>query len=69
MILLHLEQGSYYALNEVGAEVWEGLAEGKTMGEIRVELLERFEVEEETLTADLERVVGELVERELVEGE
>lgn len=65
-ILLHLDQGSYYALNEVGAELWSGLEEGRTLGEILARLLDRYEVDEETLREDLERVVGELLERDLV---
>ena len=66
MILLHLDQGSYYSLNQVGADVWEGFAEGLSLGEIQENLLGRYDVDEATLRDDLMRVVQELETRALL---
>ena len=65
-VLLDLASGTYFGLNEVGTEIWQLIAEGRTVAEVRAALLERFEVDEATVQADLERLVGELSERGLV---
>ncbi len=65
-VLLDLGSGTYFGLNEVGARVWELLAEGSTVGAIRQALLAEFDVEEQVLEADVGALLAELEKRKLV---
>jgi len=66
-VLLDLGSGTYFGLNEVGTEIWQLIGSGATVAEVRAALLERFEVDEATARRDLDALVGELLERGLVE--
>ena len=68
-VLLDLKSGTYFGLNEVGSEVWELLGSGASVGEIRDQLLELFDVDRDTVIRDLEALVAQLEERGLVEIE
>jgi len=65
-VLLDLDRGEYFSLNETGTAAWGGLAAGRTLGEVHAELLARFEVEEEVLWRDLEALVGDLLDQGLL---
>jgi hypothetical protein len=65
-VLLHLGSGMYFGMNEVATRAWELITRGETYGALVTKLIEEFEVEEETLRADLERFVYALVEKKLV---
>jgi len=66
-VLLHLGSGVYFGMNEVATFAWEKMTKGTTYGEIRDALLAEFDVTREALEADLERFVGALVEKKLVQ--
>lgn len=52
-IVLGLEKGMYYGLDEVGALVWTLLAEPRPVTEIRDRIVARFDVDEPTCEKDL----------------
>jgi len=64
MVLLDLSSESYFGLDAVGARIWGLLESGSTVGETLDTLLQEYEVERETLEADL----GELLDRLLEAG-
>ncbi|MBI4703907.1 MAG: PqqD family protein [Deltaproteobacteria bacterium] len=66
-VLLDLRDGAYYGLNEPGSRIWELLATGMTVGELRARMLAEFDVDEATLRRDLEELLGELTRRGLVD--
>jgi Coenzyme PQQ synthesis protein D (PqqD) len=53
LVVLHLSQGEYFALDEVGARVWEGLAAGRTMDGLCDAMLSTYEVGREQLWQDV----------------
>ena len=66
MVLLNLESGKYYGLDEVGTRMWALLeAYGDLEAAYQV-LLDEYEVDEAQLQADLVRLVDELAANELV---
>lgn len=65
-VLLDLEGGIYYALDEVGTEIWNGLKEGDTLAALEERILDRYEVEPDRLSSDLRRLLQELVEKDLI---
>jgi hypothetical protein len=65
-ILLDLNGGNYYGLDEVGGTVWELLKQGKNPQEISDAMVERYVVSHGTLLADVVAFVNDLVDRGLV---
>ncbi len=66
MVMLDLNTGMYFGMNEVGARVWQLLSEGMTLSEIIATLLGEFAVEESTLRDDVSTLLRELIERQLL---
>jgi uncharacterized protein YicC (UPF0701 family) len=64
MVLLDLASESYFGLDAIGARIWGLLESGATVGETLDTLMQEYEVERETLEAD----VGELLDRLLEAG-
>ncbi len=53
LVLLDLEREQFFGLNEAGAHLWRGLAEGRTPRQIIAELAECYDAPEERLRADV----------------
>jgi hypothetical protein len=65
-VILNLESGTYFGLNAVGARIWELIGEGKSVNEVRSVMLAEFEVSEDVLDRDLERLLCDLRNHELL---
>lgn len=65
-VLLNIETGHYFGLNEVGARAWSLLADGLDLQAVTARLLEEYEVAESVLRTDLDLLVDGLVRAELV---
>ena len=66
-ILLNVETGRYFTLDDIGSRSWTLLTSSASIGEARDRLLAEFEADEAALTRDLEALVEELRSRGLVE--
>jgi len=66
-ILLHLDTGYYFSLNEIGSGLWEGLTSGKAMRMILDELHAVYDVEMSRLESDVNTLVTELLTNDIVE--
>jgi hypothetical protein len=69
MIILDLDQGLYFQLDEVGAALWEGMAEGRSLQEVVGALVARYDTSREQLLADAAALAGQLEEAGLVRVE
>ncbi|MBX3190014.1 MAG: PqqD family protein [Labilithrix sp.] len=67
LVLLDLARGDYYGLDAIGARLWSGLIAGRTVADITRELAPDYDVEPETLRADLLDLARDLAEKGLVE--
>jgi hypothetical protein len=67
IILLHLENGLYFGLGNVGTRIWQLLEKPVTVREIERVLLEEYDVEPERCHAEVLRLVSDLVDQQLVE--
>jgi hypothetical protein len=65
-VVLDLASGEYFALDEVGQEIWEGLSKGLSLGEVVERIVQNYDVDAQTAGADAERLVGELVAKGLL---
>ncbi|MEL6493886.1 MAG: PqqD family protein [Cyanobacteria bacterium J06623_7] len=68
-VILELQSGVYYGLNETGSLIWQLLTEGKTLEEIQSVFLEQYEVEPEPCARFIIQLVEELAAKGLVEIE
>lgn len=66
-VILHLDSGTYYTLNESATRAWELIVELSELNRIREQMLDEFDVELDRLEGDLAAMVGELREKGLVE--
>jgi hypothetical protein len=65
-ILLHLNSGIYYTLNEAGKFIWESFDGKKQLTEIHREMVDRYDVDKETAKSDILEVVQDLMNEDLV---
>jgi hypothetical protein len=65
-VLLNLETGEYFGLDEVGMDMWKILGSSDSVEAARTVLIEQYEVSEEVLTHDLDQFITTLAERGLV---
>jgi hypothetical protein len=66
VVLLNLDSGEYFGLNEVGARIWVLSSKGRSLGSILKDILERYEVEAEDLIRDVMTFLHQLEEEGLV---
>ena len=67
LVVLDLERGVYYELNEVGAFIWRAVQEPVSVGSILEGLLNAYNVPAEECESDLSGILGKLLERGLIE--
>ena len=65
--ILELKNGTYFGLDEVGAVVWNLIAQPRRVIEIRDALLEQYDVEAEQCGRELIELLGTLHERGLIQ--
>lgn len=65
-ILIHMDTGTYFSLNNIGTEFWEMFDGERTINELAEVIANKYEVELEMVTTDLVELVEKLGEDELV---
>lgn len=66
-VILHLGEGEYYGLNEVGAVIWELLQKPVSAEKIAGEVTRRFEVTRKRSLSDVLQLLNRLREAKLIE--
>lgn len=66
-VLLNLESGHYFGLDDVGTRVWTLALAGPTLGDALRALEEEYDVAPEQLAADVQELLRQLVDHKLVE--
>jgi hypothetical protein len=66
-VLLDLKSGKYFGLNEVGARIWQLVADARPLDEILDALHQEYSTERGVLERDLLEVARELCARGLLE--
>ena len=66
IVVLDLESGLYFGLDEVGRLIWESVSEGRSPAEAVELVIAEYEVDEPQARADVIAFVSELVCRGLV---
>jgi len=66
-VLLNLEKECYFGLDPVGTRMWEALTKAETVEAACQDLLSSYDVDEQRLRQDLEKLIGSLVENGLLQ--
>jgi hypothetical protein len=66
LVVLDLERGEYFALDEMGARVWDELAEGRPLAAVVGAIAHEYEVNADRLWSDLSTFSDELVAKGLL---
>jgi hypothetical protein len=66
LVLLDLEGGDYFALDEIGAKFWAGVAAGKTLDAVAEEIAAEYDVSFVQAATDLAALRDELLARRLL---
>lgn len=67
IVILGLDGNQYYSLDDVGARVWELLAESRPVASIRDLVVQEYETTAEVCGQDLLVLLGELQAAKLIE--
>ncbi len=65
-IIINLSNGIYYSMDKVGGLIWELIDERYSLEEMVTALCARYDVSAEKAKSDVERLLGELVQENLV---
>jgi hypothetical protein len=68
-VLLNLETGTYFGLDEVGSRIWQFIEQYGSLSTVLDEIVREFDVDRPVAERDLIDLVGQLVSRGLVETE
>lgn len=66
LVILDLNGGSYYAMNAVGARIWEEFQAGNTPAQVAEALVLAYQVDYERAVNDCVEVANQLFERGLI---
>jgi hypothetical protein len=67
-VLLNLDSEKYFGLDEVGTRMIKALTSGHTVEEACASLLEQYDVDPDTLKADLEHLIEKLLAKGLIQA-
>ena len=67
VVILNVETGRYFALNETGAAIWDRLEKDCTVTELVAVVVAAYDVDEQQATGDVEDLVRHLADAGLVE--
>lgn len=68
-VLLDIENGVYYGLNETGTSIWNLIKKGSILSEIITTLKEEYDTADQQVVQDVQTVIAELESLGLIKGE
>ena len=68
-VLLDLQSEFYFGLDKTGTRIWELLQSGVSIQDLIGKMLDEFEVDRQTLEADVNALLGKLMDAGLVSVE
>jgi len=67
LVILDVNSGRYFGLNDVGALIWDLLEHDTTRDDLVDAVLASFDVDRDQAAGDIDDLVTELVDRDLVD--
>lgn len=66
-VILNLDSGYYYSLNELGTKIWQLLIKNKTTAEIISFVYKEYDINKNKIKKDLLKIINELKRENLIE--
>ncbi len=66
LVLMDTKTGDYLGVNAVGTHIWNLLAESKSISELVIDLISRFEVTEAQCQSEVQSFLTDLEKRKMV---
>ncbi len=66
VVMLSVENGEYYGMNNVGSRIWELLKKPISYQKLITQLLEKYIVTEEDCDSELIKFINELIHKDLL---
>lgn len=66
VIIINLDEGSYYSLLNTGVEIWQGIEKGFSGDEIIQDMIDRYDRNTEEITQGIEALMDELIAEEII---
>ena len=66
VVLLDIESGEYYGLNEVGSRIWTLIQDGRTASGILSTMLKEYDVSENLLASDIKQFLLDLQAKRII---
>jgi hypothetical protein len=66
LVLLDFGSGEYYALDEIGAEIWRRIEAGEALGEVADAIARSYEVSRDQASRDIVALVTQMRDRGLI---
>ncbi|MBN2682139.1 MAG: lasso peptide biosynthesis PqqD family chaperone [Bacteroidales bacterium] len=66
VVMMSVENGEYYGLNEIGSAIWERISDEIKVDDLVVQLMEEYDVERAECEADTIEFLEEMAEKKLV---
>ena len=60
VVMMSIEQGEYYALNDIGSDIWHLIEEPVSIGSVCNSLLDKYDVSEEECLQGVESFFNEM---------
>lgn len=65
-VLLHVDRGVYYGLNEIGTRIWALISQGESAEACVAQIVSKYDVDLKTATRDYQKLTNELLSQGLV---
>ena len=62
VVLLHMQDGLYFALDDIGTRIWNLLSECEDVAQTVERMLSEYDVDQETLKQDMANLIADLAD-------
>lgn len=66
IILLNLDSGDYFTLNEIASFIWKGLLEDKGLDDIVGSIVDSYDCDKDTAEKDVNEQIKDLLEEKVI---
>lgn len=66
IVLINLDNGNYYSLENVGADIWEFIQEGFTLHDIKKRISSKYESNQKMIDTSIDRFIDEIKKEGLI---
>lgn len=66
-VMMNIDKGQYYMINEIGSDIWSILENEITIEELLNKLIDKYDIDKETCKTDVIEFLGRLSDEELIE--